>query len=478
VSRARAATIAVLAIGVAPAVAGGAAARAGAAPRAAAADRAGEVAGGAGARAGEVARGAGARAGEAQRSEPPTSVQPAPAVLDDPAPAAAPEPLWVPDPEPVSEARDDPAGRDARAIASIAADPAATGEASRIAIAHWMAAGAREAGLPGELPVMAALVESGLANLPYGDADSVGFFQMRLSVWDHGAYAGYLARPDLQLRWFVDHAVALLDARRAAGDATFGEDPAGWGEWIADVEQPFAPYRGRYQGRLDAARALLALPSATISPLELGLTVGGPAAPAPDPAGDPIARRVLADDRIALDPRARSDLETAGRVDPRLSAVLLEAAQRFAISIWVIQTGHSYYTAGGSVSNHSSGRAVDIGSVGGEVVTPDNARAKELALALGRLPLALRPTEIGSPWALDGPEYFTDADHQDHLHVGFDDPAAPGAGAAAARLLELGAARVSLKPAAPRAEPRFQAGDPPAKGPGETAAEPRFEVGG
>ena len=94
---------------------------------------------------------------------------------------------------------------------------------------------------------MAALVESGLRNLPYGDADSVGFFQMRLSVWDHGEYAGYLARPELQLRWFVDHAVALRDARRAAGDATFGEDPAGWGAWIADVEQPYEAYRGRYQ---------------------------------------------------------------------------------------------------------------------------------------------------------------------------------------------------------------------------------------
>ena len=140
---------------------------------------------------------------------------------------------------------------------------------------------------------------------------------------------------------------------------------------------------------------------------------------------------MLADDRITLDSRARADLETPGRVDPRVSAVLLEAAKRFAISIWVIQTGHSYYTAGGSVSNHSSARAVDIGSVGGELVTPDNEDAKALALALGRLPARLRPTEIGSPWEIDEPAYFTDGDHQDHLHVGFDDPAAAGDGALA-----------------------------------------------
>jgi len=398
--------------------------------------------------------------------------------LDGPPARGAPEPLWVPDPEPVSKAAAErSAAADAHATATIAAVPGTGDLASQVAIAHWMAAAARGAGLPDELPVMAALVESGLRNLPYGDADSVGFFQMRLSVWDHGEYAGYLARPDLQLQWFVDHAVALRDARRAAGDAAFGEGPAGWGEWIADVERPYAGYRGRYQLQLDAARALLALPAGTTSPLEVGLTVGGPAAPAPDPEGDPVAKQVLADDRVRLDPRAQSDLETAGRIDPRLSAALLEAAKQFPISIWVLQTGHSYYTAGGSVSNHSFGRAADIGSVDGKVVSPDNEQAKELALALGRLPAPLRPTEIGSPWEIDDPAYFTDGDHQDHLHVGFDDPATPGDGAAA-QFLANAAARVKLKPTAPRAEPRFEARDAPAKASETTAAEPRFDVGG
>lgn len=396
-------------------------------------------------------------------------------VLDGPPPAAGPEPLWVPDPEQVSQPADEPAAVDAQSTATVAPDAPLPDDASQVAIAHWMAAAARDAGLPGELPVMAALVESGLRNIPYGDADSVGFFQMRLSIWDHGEYAGYLARPDLQLRWFVDHAVALRDARRKAGAATFGEDPAGWGEWIADVERPYRAYRGRYQLQLGAARALLSLPAGSVSPLSLGLTVGGPGTPAPDPVGDPLAKRVLADPRITLESRSRSDLETPGRVDPRVSAVLLEAAKLFEISIWVIQTGHSYYTAGGSVSNHSFGRAVDIGSVGGEAVTPSNAKAKELALALGRLPAPIRSTEIGSPWVLAGPEYFTDGDHQDHLHVGFDDPAAAGDAAIAAQLLSVGVAAASAKPAAPRAEPSFKAGEPPVTG-DETAAEPRFRV--
>ena len=37
---------------------------------------------------------------------------------------------------------------------------------------------------------MASLVESGMKNLNFGDADSVGFFQMRVSIWDSGAVQG------------------------------------------------------------------------------------------------------------------------------------------------------------------------------------------------------------------------------------------------------------------------------------------------
>lgn len=422
------------------------------------------------------APGAGGSQEHGQDAEAPRDAGALPASAGVQGAAAGPEPLWVPDPESLTEIRERARrAADAFDTATIAPDPALHDDATRVATAHWMAAGARDAGLPGELPVMAALVESGLRNLPYGDADSVGFFQMRLGVWDHGPYAGYLARPELQLRWFVDHAVALRDARRAAGDATFGEDAATWGEWIADVERPHEAYRGRYQTQLETARALLALPAGTVSPLEVGLTVGGPAAPPPDPDGDPLARRVLADDRIELDPRARSDLATPGRVDPRVSALLLQVARRFDVAIWVLQTGHSYLTAGGSVSNHSVGRAVDIGSVGGEVVSPSNEDAKELALALGRLPARLRPTEIGTPWAIDEPGYFTDAAHRDHLHVGFDDPVE---GAAALRLAAGGSAGGRPRAAAPRAEPGFRAGGPPASGAGEAGSEPRFDPGG
>ena len=130
--------------------------------------------------------------------------------------------------------------------------------ASQAELAKWLAKEAQKAGLPPELPVMAALVESGVKNLNFGDADSVGFFQMRLSIWNSGPYAGYPDNPGLQIKWFVDQAVALKKQRIAGGDANFGQDPSTWGEWIADVERPAEQFRGRYQPMLGKARELLA----------------------------------------------------------------------------------------------------------------------------------------------------------------------------------------------------------------------------
>jgi hypothetical protein len=129
--------------------------------------------------------------------------------------------------------------------------------APKEAIAAWMAQGAVARGIPAELPVMAALVESGLKNLDYGDADSAGFFAMRVLIWNTGEYAGFAEKPELQLEWFLDQAEAVRARRIAEGDTAFGQDPAGYGEWIADVERPAAQNRGQYQPRLEEARGLI-----------------------------------------------------------------------------------------------------------------------------------------------------------------------------------------------------------------------------
>ena len=150
---------------------------------------------------------------------------------------------------------------EAVAAASIDLTNAATDypgdNASQEELAKWLAKQAEAAGLPPELPVMAALVESGVKNLNYGDADSDGFFQMRVGIWDQGAYKGFQNKPELQAKWFIDTALAVKRKAIARGDADFGKDPAKWGEWIADTERPAEQYRGRYQLRLDEARKLL-----------------------------------------------------------------------------------------------------------------------------------------------------------------------------------------------------------------------------
>jgi cell wall-associated NlpC family hydrolase len=119
-------------------------------------------------------------------------------------------------------------------------------------LAAWMGTQAQQAGLPPELPVMAALTESGLRNVPYGTDDSVGFFQMRLGIWNTGQYAGYLQNPELQLEWFIQHALAAK-----AEDPSLAGSPSTWGEWIANIEQPAAQFRYRYQLQLQAAQQLL-----------------------------------------------------------------------------------------------------------------------------------------------------------------------------------------------------------------------------
>jgi cell wall-associated NlpC family hydrolase len=120
-----------------------------------------------------------------------------------------------------------------------------------------MGSGAEAAGLPPELPIMASLVTSGLSNLRGGDSDAVGFFQMRLSVWNTGPYAGFRKRPALQLKWFLDTASQVRERRLVHGERDPAADPKRYGRWAADVIQPAQEYRGRFQFRLGEARTLL-----------------------------------------------------------------------------------------------------------------------------------------------------------------------------------------------------------------------------
>lgn len=141
--------------------------------------------------------------------------------------------------------------------------------AGRQALAQWMAQYAQASGLPGELPVMAAIPESGIANLSGGDRDSAGFFQMRQGIWGK-QYGNYVQNPESQMKWFVDQA---LKANRGKS----------LGEWVANIERPAEQYRGKYGAAQKEAQSLIgsmhpgtnaATPSVTTSSSVLGVTAG------------------------------------------------------------------------------------------------------------------------------------------------------------------------------------------------------------
>jgi hypothetical protein len=137
------------------------------------------------------------------------------------------------------------------------------------------------------------------------------------------------------------------------------------------------------------------------------------------PEGD-LGPLVLASGAITLNARSRDDIG-AGQVDQRVLAMLLAVSFDHKVEVTVIRSGHNKYVKGTKrLSNHISGRAVDIGGVDGRLVRPSNKAARSIVDQLLGLPSPIRPTEIGSPWDTDDPETFTDSGHDDHLHIGFD----------------------------------------------------------
>lgn len=134
---------------------------------------------------------------------------------------------------------------------------------------------------------------------------------------------------------------------------------------------------------------------------------------------------VLSNPRITLTRNARRDLEQ-GLVDQRVVALLAEIGRRHDIAVSVLRSGHSRCVggseyAGCSVSNHFFGRGADIYKIDGNLVTQNNDAARELTLWLNSVEQDYRPGEIGSPFSdLTAGPLFSDEDHTDHIHIGFD----------------------------------------------------------
>jgi hypothetical protein len=126
---------------------------------------------------------------------------------------------------------------------------------------------------------------------------------------------------------------------------------------------------------------------------------------------------------VDLAPAAATDLQH-GIVDSRLVGLLQWIAQRHSIAISEFRTGHPKFVTGTTkISNNWYGRATTITWVDGNPVSPGSTAARALWQELRQAPAAIRPTEIGAPWADPAnPRSYSGPDALNLIHIGFDGP--------------------------------------------------------
>jgi hypothetical protein len=137
---------------------------------------------------------------------------------------------------------------------------------------------------------------------------------------------------------------------------------------------------------------------------------------------DALEKRVLADEGLSIYPCGRQDIET-GQIDRRVLAVLEYLRSKgFTMTITALKCGHSILTTNGSVSEHSTGDAVDIAVINGIPVTGHQGPGTlvdELIRDVLALQGTMHPHQVISLEDLPGETSFAEADHYDHVHIGY-----------------------------------------------------------
>ena len=132
-------------------------------------------------------------------------------------------------------------------------------------------------------------------------------------------------------------------------------------------------------------------------------------------------RRIIRDSPIGLTAAGADDL-LASRVDVRVLVVIRYLEVRFhQVTVSSLVTGHRFFARPGVVSAHVDGLAVDISSLKSLPITGNQGIggvAEHAIKALLRLPVEVQPQQIISLLGLGGAS-FPQADHYDHIHVGF-----------------------------------------------------------
>ncbi|MEA2194360.1 MAG: hypothetical protein QOG42_794, partial [Solirubrobacteraceae bacterium] len=138
---------------------------------------------------------------------------------------------------------------------------------------------------------------------------------------------------------------------------------------------------------------------------------------------DALVQRVLANPRIEIYSCGRRDIE-AGVVDRRVLATLeFLASSGLKPTVTSLRCGHGLYTAGGNVSAHSSGNAVDIAKVNGIPILGNQGPGSIADITIRRLLTlqgTMQPAQIISLMTYEGAtNTLALPDHNDHIHVGF-----------------------------------------------------------
>ena len=146
-----------------------------------------------------------------------------------------------------------------------------------------------------------------------------------------------------------------------------------------------------------------------------------------------LIQRTLADPSLSIYACGRNDIRT-GQIDRRVLAMLEYLTSRgYDLTITSLKCGHSIMTTSGNVSEHSTGDAVDIAMINGVPVfghQGPGTLADSLVRDLLKLQGSMQPHQIISLMDYFGAaNTFAMADHDDHVHVGYQPIAGPGSGA-------------------------------------------------
>jgi hypothetical protein len=243
-----------------------------------------------------------------------------------------------------------------------------------------------------------------------------------VGAWTDGAGGGTAARRRAEAAGFdpqlVEALTPLLGSQASAvlqvRDAQYGGIQSSSASVLVLVDQ----WRAGAGGSVDAGGTTIDVRLVRASP-HWRVVDAFPARQAPAAAHLSVAaRRVLSDARIRLPHAAESDVRS-GAIHDSVLRMLSALSGEHVVDVSILRSGHPLLVFGTSRrSDHPRGRAVDIWALDSHpLVVPAN---HPLAIRAMRLAVDHGAYNVGGPVQLDGPQFFSDRTHQDHVHLGFD----------------------------------------------------------